>query len=587
MELPPAPGTPPTNMLLTPNAAAAATSAVGVASSSSSKTPPAPPLSQIARAKSFVIKKDNFKQAVFAMTRSSSFNTRAAQGQGQVQSHNGTPARKFTEVNGAIPEEELERMLGDLKASRLQAGSGGGVTLGRSRLKLRGENEEEKAEKQGRFKMKESTRLFIKIHIINEKALEVDKLLRTLQELTMVCQEGDAEDPEAESEFKNCVQEIGARVKFMQKMVLSLCRHRFMERHFGALSSIQDKMRPTVDISVQFFGLDWPHVFRISSNLVEQVSDIRETLKENGGDCSKEISVILPSNVLRNLTTIQSDIDLHADAVLRGRLSAKNQEDITLAQTRHIRWLQGRQKARGQGKGQEVDLESEVYPELEKVARRRSLWGALKDIQLAMFRKTKNNNNRHHDDLWRTWYMGVQTMGALNHQTINSTPDHQVTNGEHPAHGDIEIHPQPLVLNNREMDEEHEVTHALINSGAGVDERDVCCPPNCEVTINGESNPMPVMKVLVNGKSFDMDHEYPPSPTCLTPPPSNSEVKEVLGVYSDHLSNARTPCLEDQRKEIIDYCESKMVHDDTLESIHLVDKFLAEAPRQKVDESEL
>ena len=65
-----------------------------------------------------------------------------------------------------------------------------------------------------------------------------------------------------------------------------------------ALSSIQDKMRPTFDISVQFFGLDWPHIFRISSNLVGQVSGIRETLKENGGDISKEISVILPRLIL-------------------------------------------------------------------------------------------------------------------------------------------------------------------------------------------------------------------------------------------------------------------------------------------------
>ena len=99
------------------------------------------------------------------------------------------------------------------------------------------------------------------------------------------------------------------------------------------------------------------------------------------------------SNVLRNLATIQSDINLHADAVLRGRLSAKNREDISLAQTRHLRWLHDRQKARGlaaggkgRPQGHDVDLDSGVYPELEKAARRRSLWSALKDIQLAMFR---------------------------------------------------------------------------------------------------------------------------------------------------------------------------------------------------------
>lgn len=61
----------------------------------------------------------------------------------------------------------------------------------------------------------------------------MDQLLSKLQDLTVACQEGSADDPEAERDFRACVHEIGARVKFMQKMVLSLCRHRFMEKHFG------------------------------------------------------------------------------------------------------------------------------------------------------------------------------------------------------------------------------------------------------------------------------------------------------------------------------------------------------------------
>jgi hypothetical protein len=49
---------------------------------------------------------------------------------------------------------------------------------------------------------------------------------------------------------------------------------------FSALSSIQDQMHSTFDISVQFFGLDWHHMFRISCNLVQLVNEMMELSRE-------------------------------------------------------------------------------------------------------------------------------------------------------------------------------------------------------------------------------------------------------------------------------------------------------------------
>ena len=42
--------------------------------------------------------------------------------------------------------------------------------------------------------------------------------------------------------------------------------------------SIQSQMYPTFDISVRFFGIDWPHVFRISQSLIQRVEQLSETL---------------------------------------------------------------------------------------------------------------------------------------------------------------------------------------------------------------------------------------------------------------------------------------------------------------------
>ena len=44
------------------------------------------------------------------------------------------------------------------------------------------------------------------------------------------------------------------------------------------LLSIQSQMYPTFDISVRFFGIDWPHLFRISQSLIQRVEQLSETL---------------------------------------------------------------------------------------------------------------------------------------------------------------------------------------------------------------------------------------------------------------------------------------------------------------------
>lgn len=83
--------------------------------------------------------------------------------------------------------------------------------------------------------MKERTKLLLKLHIIHEKALGVDEMLRELQILTVECQdcplteEVDLDD--AHEAFIQKILDIDGQVKLLIKLMLLLCRHRFLERH--------------------------------------------------------------------------------------------------------------------------------------------------------------------------------------------------------------------------------------------------------------------------------------------------------------------------------------------------------------------
>ena len=138
---------------------------------------------------------------------------------------------------------------------------------------------------------------------------------RIFQNLTEQVQENtdDMEDSVHET-FVSKVLAIEAEVQLVQKLIIFLCRHKPMERHFrlgkvmsplsqnynslaktfSTLTSIHDQMRPTFDISVQFFGIDWTHLFRISCNLIQITNDVMQRLKERGDDPNFEIDLILP-----------------------------------------------------------------------------------------------------------------------------------------------------------------------------------------------------------------------------------------------------------------------------------------------------
>ena len=148
-------------------------------------------------------------------------------------------------------------------------------------------------------------------------------MLLQLQKLTCECQDapvpkssssdenGESPSPaaadaidEVHEAFISKVLEIEAQVKLLVKLVMLLCRHRFMERHAryklfpetptgtklagitqpffpcSFLSTIREQMHTTLDISVAFFGIDWPHLLRVARNLVQLVEGLLFAVRE-------------------------------------------------------------------------------------------------------------------------------------------------------------------------------------------------------------------------------------------------------------------------------------------------------------------
>ena len=84
-----------------------------------------------------------------------------------------------------------------------------------------------------KFKMKEKTKVMLKLHVIKEKCETVNDLLTDLRQTTFECQDVDwVRNQEMQEEFVNKVLDIDANVKMARKLLLFLCKHRPLQRHY-------------------------------------------------------------------------------------------------------------------------------------------------------------------------------------------------------------------------------------------------------------------------------------------------------------------------------------------------------------------
>ncbi len=106
---------------------------------------------------------------------------------------------------------------------------GGGNNSNSSNLFHHSDSKESKP----KFKMKESTKLLVKMHVIRTKAVSLEELLAQLWTLTSECADDEHGDGNSREAFAKKALEIDKEVKLAKKLVLLLCRHRQLERHYG------------------------------------------------------------------------------------------------------------------------------------------------------------------------------------------------------------------------------------------------------------------------------------------------------------------------------------------------------------------
>lgn len=88
-----------------------------------------------------------------------------------------------------------------------------------------------------KYKMREETKLLLKLHVIRTKAVSLDGRLLELQALTRSCQERAPDEAgaaagRARADFLTKAAEIEHEVRLVKKLVLLLCRHRQLEKHY-------------------------------------------------------------------------------------------------------------------------------------------------------------------------------------------------------------------------------------------------------------------------------------------------------------------------------------------------------------------
>ena len=78
--------------------------------------------------------------------------------------------------------------------------------------------------------------------------------------------------------------------------------------------------------SIRYLGLDWNANRILLRGLLAHVNEVCQNVLDTGPDETSVMSLLMPSNLVRDLTKIQEDLISHAEAVLSGRISKKGME---------------------------------------------------------------------------------------------------------------------------------------------------------------------------------------------------------------------------------------------------------------------
>lgn len=90
-----------------------------------------------------------------------------------------------------------------------------------------------------------------------------------------------------------------------------------------------------VDPSVRFFGMDWEIMFQRCRSISEDIKDFGDKVQLSSIGASERFDLSLVNKILKDLASIEADVNSHAEAVLQGRLSKSQRKLIHKEQLKY------------------------------------------------------------------------------------------------------------------------------------------------------------------------------------------------------------------------------------------------------------
>ena len=104
--------------------------------------------------------------------------------------------------------------------------------------------------------------------------------------------------------------------------IFILCKN--TNKFFFLYLLLQD-FQASQDISVAFFGLFWPHLFKE----IERIqSTVEQMQKAQNHPTSSLLTLVMCRHLIFDLVKLEGDLHAHSEAVLSGRTSIKQKEHI-------------------------------------------------------------------------------------------------------------------------------------------------------------------------------------------------------------------------------------------------------------------
>ncbi|XP_040575881.1 uncharacterized protein [Lepeophtheirus salmonis] len=226
----------------------------------------------------------------------------------------------------------------------------------------------------------------VKVHIMRDKTILLDASVKELEK----CCSWSLEELGGNEELGRLVLKILSLTDSLSKMMFMVCKKSGISKNdFSLLLSIQCEMFPSLDISVQYFGINWIYIHKILLDLRLNIERIFSVIQSE----ASELNLAFPSNVIRDLYILRCDVRSHAEALKKGHLCKSNQELIRREQTR---WL----KVQSQPNIQEPNR---FLFQLQSSSQCRFI------SPLKIWRNRRRKRRFKANGLWHTWHSGIQS----------------------------------------------------------------------------------------------------------------------------------------------------------------------------------